>query len=1145
MCFVNVAEQGNGSGQATVEKDEDQKEVRFLLPELCTEAARKCGVSPLCFNLFALYDEGMNLWYPPNYTFNIDESTCLKLHYRLRFYFINWHGVNDSLPRVCRHSLKGKNTSEPKTKLGGAPLLDASSLNYLFAQSQRDFQKGRAAVRNAGNEAEVFRIENECLGMALLSFSHHAMEKNIRIPDLAKQISYKKYIPDDVNQIIDQHNFLTRFRISMVFRRFLNGFHNNIVQSNNINTHQIRVKYLATLETLTTWFGCEVFEPEVLRVTDSEGEIQGTPTFCNKDLPTQDQVLVSGNTGIKWRRKQPNNAWTAKKKKPSKKKKSSLSRETKPVQDVSSDWKTFSDLSEITHINIRGATVTVHKQDSKKMELSLGFHSEALSFASLIDGYFRLTVDAHHFLCTDVAPPSVVRNLQEGCHGPINMDYTSQKLSQEGVEEGLYVLRWSCVDYDHILLTVTCNQVDQTDRRPYRNFTIEVGPDGYGLIGTDLKEPTLRRLMEQLTAQRLRTDQVTLQLRRACPPQPREISNLLLVTKKEEEPTCPTQSPLIFPRILKEDIVQEEHLGCGTRTNIYAGRLKMRSDEDKDLWGAQKHHEVKVVLKELGSQHRDISMAFLEMVSMMRQVSHQHIALLHGVCVRNQDYILVEEHVKLGPLDVFMRGRRLQLSTFWKFEVARQLTSALSYLEDNKLVHGYVAAKNILVERDGLEGKSGPFIKLSGPVIPVYALNRQECVERIPWIAPECMKDSPILNVVMSVAVDKWGFGATLWEICYDGEVPLKDKTLIEKEMLYSAQRSLVTPDCPQLAELITKCMTFDPNRRPFFRAIARDLNGVAEQNPAILPRLVPVDEEDPTVFETRFLRKISDLGEGHFGKVELCCYDPHGDGRGELVAVKSLKPDCQGQLACHLRREVDTMRELYHQNIVKYKGVCSEEGGRSIKLIMEYLPAGSLKDYLPSRKVQTDPQRLLDYALQICQGMDYLGSQRFIHRDLAARNVLVENERTVKIGDFGLTKSMKEDKSYYTVNEATECPVFWYAPECLMECKFYTASDVWSFGVTLYELMTYCETSPDKVFSEMLRSPEDQKTVPVTVTRLVEMLKDGRRLACPAGCPESVYSLMKRCWAFDKDNRIQFRELIKELEELLYDSHSGAMLSF
>uniref|UniRef100_A0A8C7J2X6 non-specific protein-tyrosine kinase n=1 Tax=Oncorhynchus kisutch TaxID=8019 RepID=A0A8C7J2X6_ONCKI len=962
---------------------EDSPQLEFLrgcytAEELCTKAAKKCGISPLCCNLFALYDEVRKIWFPPNHTFK--ESSRLKLHYRMRFYFTNWHGANESVPRVCRHTLKSKNSNEPE----GNPLLDTASLKYLFAQVS-------SHTLNIFSHKEVHYIENECLGMAVLSISHHALDNNIVIPGVAGQISYKKYIPDRVNQIIKQRNFLTRLRISRVFQDFLSEFNNKTVQSDNVSTHDIKVKYLATLETLTCGFGCEVCSLNLLHCSP----VNGNGFVLSPLFPVVHDHRL--------------NAWTAKEKKKSLKHKTNINLTNKPPQGVSNDWKTFSDFHEITHINIKGSAVTVHKQDNKNMELGLGFHAEALSFAALIDGYFRLTVDAHHFLCTDVAPPSVVRNLQEGCHGPISMDYTSHKLRQEGEEEGMYVLRWSCINYDHILLTVTGNEVQHKHHLPH--------------------------------------------------PQ-----------------SC------------------EEHLGCGTRTNIYAGKLKIKCEEEKDVWGSQTHHQVKVVLKMLRSQHRDISMAFFETVSMMHQVSHQHIALLHGVCVRNQDNIIVEEYVKLGPLDVFMKGCRLQLSTSWKFQVAKQLASVLSYLEDKKLVHGYVSAKNILVERDGLEGETGPFIKLSSPGVPISALNRQECVERIPWIAPECVRDSQVL----SVAVDKWGFGTTLWEICYDGEAPLKDKKLIEKEMFYSAQCSLVTPDCPQLGELITKCMTYDPKRRPFFRAIVRDLTGVAEQSK------VPIQEVDPTVFETRFLRKIKDLGEGHFGKVELCQYDPRGDGRGQLVAVKSLKPESRGQLW----REIDTMRELYHHNIVKYRGVCSEDGGRTTKLIMEYLPAGSLKDYLPWRKHQTDLRRLLHYALQICQGMDYLGSQRFIHRDLAARNVLVENESTVKIGDFGLTKSMKEDKSYYTVREETDSPVFWYAPECLVDCKFYPASDVWSFGVTLYELLTYCETSssPTTVKNFMLRPIQGQ----MNITQLVEVLMAGRRLPCPPHCPDAVRELGK-----------------------------------
>ncbi|MEQ2271914.1 Tyrosine-protein kinase jak1 [Xenotaenia resolanae] len=111
---------------------------------------------------------------------------------------------------------------------------------------------------------------------------------------------------------------------------------------------------------------------------------------------------------------------------------------------------------------------------------------------------------------------------------------------------------------------------------------------------------------------------------------------------------------------------------------------------------------------------------------MMRQVSHKHIALLYGVCVRHQENIMVEEYVQLGPLDVFIRRQQSPLSTRWKFQVAKQLASALSYLEDKKLVHGFVCAKNILLARDGLDEEEGePFIKLSDPGIPITVLSRE------------------------------------------------------------------------------------------------------------------------------------------------------------------------------------------------------------------------------------------------------------------------------------------------------------------------------------------------------------------------------------------------------------------------------------
>ncbi|XP_020848682.1 tyrosine-protein kinase JAK1 isoform X1 [Phascolarctos cinereus] len=1098
----------------------------YTVEDLSIRAAQECCISPLCHNLFALYDEKTKLWYAPNHCIKIEDKTSLRLHYRMRFYFTNWHGTNENEQSVWRHSpKKQKSGYERRRVLDATPLLDANSLEYLFAQGQYDLVKCLAPVRDPKTDQEVHEIENECLGMAVLAISHYAMMNNIQLPDLPKDVSYKRYIPETLNRTIRQRNLLTRMRINNVFKDFLKEFNNKTICDSSVTPHDLKVKYLSTLETLTKHYGAEIFETSLLLIS-SENEMN---KLNSKDCGNviRYEVMVTGNLGIQWRQK-PNVVSVEKEKnKLKRKKQESKHRKEEEKNKAREEWNNFSYFPEITHVVIKESMVSINKQDNKKMELSLASHEEALSFVSLVDGYFRLTADAHHYLCTDVAPPLIVHNIENGCHGPICTEYAINKLRQEGSEEGMYVLRWSCTDFDNILMTVTCLEKSEqmlTSQKQYKNFQIEVKKGKYSLHGSDRVFPSLRGLMDHLKKQILKTDNISFVLKKCCQPKPREISNLLVATKKAQEclPVY-TMSQLSFHRILKEDIIQGEHMGRGTRTQIYSGTLDYKDEE-----GSSDEKKMKVILKVLDPSHRDISLAFFEAASMMRQVSHKHIVYLYGVCVRDVENIMVEEFMEFGPLDLFMHRKSELLTTPWKFKVAKQLASALSYLEDKDLVHGNVCAKNVLLAREGLDGECSPFIKLSDPGIPITVLSRQECVERIPWIAPECVDDSKNL----SVAADKWSFGTTLWEICYNGEIPLKDKTLAEKERFYEGRVMPVTPSCKELADLMTQCMNYDPSQRPFFRAIMRDINKLEEQNPDILSEKQPTTEVDPTHFEKRFLKRIRDLGEGHFGKVELCRYDPEGDNTGEQVAVKSLKPESGGNQIADLKKEIEILKNLYHENIVKYKGICTEDGGNRIKLIMEFLPSGSLKEYLPRNKNKINLKQQLKYAVQICKGMDYLGSCQYVHRDLAARNVLVENEHRVKIGDFGLTKAIETDKEYYTVKDDRDSPVFWYAPECLVQCKFYIASDVWSFGVTLHELLTYCdsESSPMAMFLKMIGPTQGQ----MTVTRLVRALKDGKRLQCPPNCPEEVYQLMKKCWEYQPNSRTSFQNLIRGFEALI-----------
>uniref|UniRef100_A0A4W5Q3F1 Protein kinase domain-containing protein n=1 Tax=Hucho hucho TaxID=62062 RepID=A0A4W5Q3F1_9TELE len=155
---------------------------------------------------------------------------------------------------------------------------------------------------------------------------------------------------------------------------------------------------------------------------------------------------------------------------------------------------------------------------------------------------------------------------------------------------------------------------------------------------------------------------------------------------------------------------------------------------------------------------------------------------------------------------------------------------------------------------------------------------------------------------------------------------------------------------------------------------------------------------------------------------------------------------------------------------------------------------------------------------------MDYLATKRYIHRDLATRNILVESELRVKIGDFGLTKVLPQDKEYYTVREPGESPIFWYAPESLTESKFSVGSDVWSFGVVLYELFSDKNCSPPAAFMDKMGSDKQGQMI---VYHLIDLLKRGYRLPAPKGCPEEV-SLS--CWNIDPVLRPTFKKLNTQL---------------
>ncbi|KAL1130075.1 hypothetical protein AAG570_013015 [Ranatra chinensis] len=187
----------------------------------------------------------------------------------------------------------------------------------------------------------------------------------------------------------------------------------------------------------------------------------------------------------------------------------------------------------------------------------------------------------------------------------------------------------------------------------------------------------------------------------------------------------------------------------------------------------------------------------------------------------------------------------------------------------------------------------------------------------------------------------------------------------------------------------------------------------------------------------------------------------------------------------------------------------------------MEFVKHGSLICYISIHKEKLDPKKhFLKYALDIAEGMKYLGEKKIVHRDLAARNVLVANEFHVKISDFGLAQ-FTDHNDYYIDNTCRELPFKWHAPESLALGKFSSQSDVWSYGVTLYEMFSFGK-EPNIECEGCDRDP----------TTLLNELKKGTRLPYPPNCSIFVYSeLMAPCWKYEAKERPSFAYIVNMLE--------------
>ncbi|XP_078674905.1 focal adhesion kinase 1-like isoform X10 [Branchiostoma floridae x Branchiostoma belcheri] len=255
-------------------------------------------------------------------------------------------------------------------------------------------------------------------------------------------------------------------------------------------------------------------------------------------------------------------------------------------------------------------------------------------------------------------------------------------------------------------------------------------------------------------------------------------------------------------------------------------------------------------------------------------------------------------------------------------------------------------------------------------------------------------------------------------------------------------------------------------------------------------------------------------IGEGQFGDVHRGVYKSKEEGNLD-VAVKTCKMDCTDTVAEKFLEEAYTMKQFDHPHIIRLIGVCTD---RPIWIIMELANFGELRSFLQSNKASLDLATLILYAYQLSTALSYLESKKFVHRDIAARNVLVAAYDSVKLGDFGLSRWV-EDQTYYKASKG-KLPIKWMAPESINFRRFTTASDVWMFGVCMWEIL-------------MLGVKPFQG---VKNNDVIGKIENGERLAMPPNCPPNLYNIMTKCWSYEPSNRPLFSHLKEQLSLILHE---------
>ncbi|XP_078000748.1 tyrosine-protein kinase Mer-like [Glandiceps talaboti] len=307
----------------------------------------------------------------------------------------------------------------------------------------------------------------------------------------------------------------------------------------------------------------------------------------------------------------------------------------------------------------------------------------------------------------------------------------------------------------------------------------------------------------------------------------------------------------------------------------------------------------------------------------------------------------------------------------------------------------------------------------------------------------------------------------------------------------------------------------YKPSKNKVVNVVLKSLDMDEEINSKLRDALLP----------TNMLYLGVTIGEGEFGMVRQGKLT-YGDGSELKVAVKTMKNAPSKQELLAFIKEGIVMKDFDHPNVMNLVGICLEEDLTAeiaqVKpmVILPFMENGDLHSFLQNNRLSGTPQylpihKLVNFMVQIAKGMEYLSEKDYVHRDLAARNCMLDENAVIKIADFGLTRKLYNESNYYRMGHVARVPVKWMALESLGENIYTTQTDVWSFGVVMWEIFTRGKTPYRGIHNHDIH----------------DYLQRGRRLKQPRQCPNDLYEIMLSCWIMEPERRPTFSSLVKNIK--------------